>query len=165
MKRRIVWWALTIACAVLILTFSCQSGLQSGELSNSLTQSVLEQVLAYQKMTPAEQAVVFAKVYHLLREIAHVVTFMALGFSASMLARSYAIRRWIMVVFSSCVTFAVLDESVQHFLKAGRTFQFVDLLKDWAGALLGIVIVALIGQIIRQNYQEESSDGVSSSGA
>lgn len=160
-----MWWILTVSCAALILGLSCQSALQSGELSNSLTQSVLEQVPAYQEMTPEEQAVVFAKVHHLLREIAHVVTFMALGVSASMLARSYAIRRWILVVFPSCAVFAVLDESVQHFLKAGRTFQLIDLFKDWAGALFGIVIVVLIGRIFRHKHQEESRNGVSSSGA
>ena len=148
----------------MILGLSCQSAPQSSGLSNSLTQSVLEQVLAYQEMTPEEQAVVFAQVHKILREIAHVVTFMALGFSASMLVRSYAICRWISVVFPSCAVFAVLDESVQHFLKAGRTFQLVDLLKDWAGVLLGMTIVALIGRMIRRKHREESGNGVSGTG-
>ena len=164
MKQKIIWWILTVSCALLILGLSCQSALQSSGLSNSLTQSVLEKVPAYQEMTPEEQAAVFSTVNDLLREIAHVVTFMALGFCASMLARSYAIRRWAAVVFPSCAMFAVLDESVQHFLKAGRTFQLVDLLKDWAGALLGIAIVAVVGRMIRCKQREESGNGVSGTG-
>ncbi len=160
-----MWWILTVLCALLILGLSCQSALQSSGLSNSLTQSVLEQVPAYQELSPEEQAAVFAKVNKLLRELAHVVTFTALGLCASMLARSYAIRRWMVVVIPACAVFAVLDESLQHALNAGRTFQFKDLLKDWTGSLLGILIVMLIGWVTNRRTLGGQSNGVSGTGA
>lgn len=165
MKRKIVWWTFTVLCASLILGLSFQSAPQSSGLSQSLAQSLLEQIPAYQALSPAEQVAVLATVHNLLRDIAHVVTFTALSFSASMLARSYAIKRWIVLVFLSCAAFAVLDESVQHFMQAGRAFEFVDLLKDWAGSLLGIGIVAVIVWKIRCGHQEGSSNGVSGTGA
>ncbi|MBQ7037754.1 MAG: VanZ family protein [Clostridia bacterium] len=164
MKSRIVWWILTALCALLILGLSSQSASQSSGLSNSLAQSVLEKVPAYQELTPEKQAAVSAKANDILRDIAHVVTFMALGFCASMLIRCYAVRHWAAVIFPVLAAFAVLDESVQHWSNAGRAFQFIDLLKDWLGGLLGMMIVALIGWIIRQRKREESSHGVSSSG-
>ncbi len=129
-----------------------------------MTQSVLEQVPAYQDLSPEKQVAVSATVNSILREIAHVVTFMALGFCASMLARSYAVRYWTVVVFFPLVMFAVLDESVQHWMNAGRAFQFIDLLKDWLGGLLGMMMVALIERIMRQRKRKEPNDGVSSSG-
>jgi len=164
MKSRIIWWILTALCALLILGLSSQSASQSSGLSNSLTQSVLEKVPAYQELTPEKQAAVSAKANDILRESAHVVTFMALGFCASMLIRCYAVRHWAAVIFPVLAAFAVLDESVQHFLKAGRAFQLVDLLKDWAGVLLGIAIVAVIGRMIRRKHREESGNGVSGTG-
>ena len=148
----------------MILGLSCQSAPQSAELSTSFTQSVLEWIPAYQNLTPEQQMAATATANVLMREIAHIATFTVLGFCASMLVRSYAICRWISVVFPSCAVFAVLDESVQHFLKSGRTFQLVDLLKDWAGVLLGMTIVALIGRMIRRKHREESGNGVSGTG-
>ena len=165
MIKRIVWWILTILCALMILDFSSQSAAQSSELSNSLTQSVLEKFFAYQNLSPEAQAAVLEQTHILFREIAHIVTFAALGFCASMLARSYALRRWVVVVFSSCVVFAVLDECLQHVLNAGRAFQFIDLLKDWIGSLLGIAVIMLIGWVTHRRILGGQSDGVSGSGA
>ncbi|MBQ9860769.1 MAG: VanZ family protein [Clostridia bacterium] len=165
MKSRIVWWILTVLCALMILGLSSQSALQSSGLSSSLTQTVLEKVPAYQDLSPEEQEVVFAQVHKLLREIAHVVTFALLGFCASMLARSYALKCWVQSVFPSCALFAVLDESLQHVLGAGRTFQFIDLLKDWAGSLLGIAVVFLMAWVTHRRTVGGGNNGVSGSGA
>ncbi len=152
-------------CALLILSFSSQPAVQSDALSSPLTHSVVEKIPEYQNLSLSEQALFFDKVHKLIRSFAHVALFLILGFCASMLARSYALKQWCSVVLLSCVAFSVLDESLQYVLKMGRTFQFQDLIKDWTGSLLGVLIVVLAGRIVRRCRVGGQNDGVSGSGA
>lgn len=165
MKNHIIWWVSTVCCALLILGFSCQSVSSSKHLSGIITNAVLEQDDTYQDLTPQQQAIKNDMTHKKVRSIAHVMIFTPLAFCVSMLVCSYAIRYWTLVAFPSCVVFAVVDESVQHLMRAGRTFQFADLIKDWTGSLLGIAIAALILWIIARKHREETGNGISGTGA
>ncbi len=165
MKSRIVWWISTVCCALLILGFSCQSVSSSKRLSGTITNAVLEQDDTYQDLTQEQQVIKKDSTHKKVRSIAHVMIFTPLAFCVSMLVCSYSIRYWALVAFPSCALFAVVDESVQYLMRAGRTFQFADLIKDWTGSLLGIAIAALILWIIARMHGEETGNGISGSGA
>ncbi len=162
MVKRIVWWALTLACAVLILGFSLQSVASSMQLSGSLTDLVLEQDTAYQQLSQAAQVVRNDKLHDALRSCAHVAMFTALGFCASMLARTYY-RKWWRIATPACMIFAVVDEGVQFLRHAGRTFQLSDIGRDWLGVGIGTAIA--VGIAVLVIMKEKRKHGISGTGS
>ena len=151
-------------CAAVILGFSFQTAEQSADISGTLTSSLLAWIPFFKNLSASMQQAVQDVVHTCLRAAAHVVTFASLGFCAAMLARSYWLRRWIAVPFFGCFVFAILDETVQLVLNAGRAFEGVDLLKDWAGSLMGILLVASGVWIRNRKKREDKDDGISCAG-
>lgn len=149
MVRKIVWWLLTLFCLSMIFGFSSQSAADSSQVSSSLTETVLSFIPSYNKLSADGQAAVVAVAHEVIRSVAHIATFAALGFCAYMLTRSYALRRSFLVAYPSCVVVAVADECLQLVLAAGRAFEWVDLLKDWSGSLLGVGFAVLVGLVIK----------------
>lgn len=168
MKQRLVWWVLTIGCAALILTLSCQSVSTSSQLSGTITNIVLEQDSAYQELPPSQQTIKNDEFHDQLRKNAHVAVFAALAFCAAMLVRTYTVKWWLPIATPACMVFAVLDECVQHLRNAGRSFELSDIYRDWIGVSIGIV-VALAAVLIVLMYQrmkrEATNNGVSGTGA
>ncbi len=80
-----------------------------------------------------------------LRYVAHIVLFFFLGINALCLAKEYwNMKKALALTALFCFLFAVFDESYQEILKEGRAFEFADLLKDWAGAAIGMGITYII---------------------
>lgn len=152
MVRKIIWWALTVACLVMIFGFSGQSAVESSQLSGSLTETLLSLIPSYNILSVAEQVAVASVAHEVIRSVAHITTFAALGFCTYMLTRSYDLRFSFLVAYPSCVLVAVADECLQRALEAGRAFEWVDLLKDWSGSLLGIGVAVLVGFVIKGIY-------------
>ncbi len=162
MVRKAVWWTLTLLCAAVILSFSCQTAEQSADISGSLTNALL----VWSKTLSAQTQQTVQQLAHTwLRAAAHVFTFTVLGFCSAMLARSYRLCRWMIVAFLGCFVFAIMDETVQLVLNAGRTFELVDLLKDWAGSFIGILLVMSGIWIRNRRKREDKSNGISCTGA
>ncbi len=149
MVRKIIWWVLTLFCLSTIFGFSGQSAAESSQLSGSLTETLLSLIPSYNLLSADEQLAVVAVAHEVIRSVAHIATFAALGFCVYMLTRSYALRRSFFVAFAACVIVAVIDECLQRVLAAGRAFEWVDLLKDWLGSLFGIGIAVLLGFVIK----------------
>lgn len=149
MVKKIVWWVLTLLCLSTIFGFSGQSAADSSQVSGSLTASLLSLVPSYNLLSQVEQAAVVSVAHEIIRNLAHIATFAALGFCTYMLSRSYELRRSFSVSFPSCVVVAVADECLQHVLAAGRAFQWSDLLKDWFGALLGAGVAIVVCLVIK----------------
>ena len=149
MIRKIVWWVLTVFCLSMIFGFSGQSAAESSQLSGSLTETLLSLVPSYNLLSAEEQLAVVAVAHEIIRSAAHIATFAALGFCVLMLVRSYGLRYSFLVAYPSCILVAVADESLQRALAAGRAFEWVDLLKDWSGSLLGIGVAVLVGFVIK----------------
>ena len=152
MVRKIVWWVLTVACLFMIFGFSSQSAAESSQVSGSLTETLLSLFPSYNALSFEGQKAVLSVAQELVRSAAHVATFAALGFCVYMLTRSYDLRFSFLVAYPSCVLVAVADECLQRALAAGRAFEWVDLLKDWSGSLLGIGVAVLVGFIIKGIY-------------
>ncbi len=147
MVKRIIWGLLTAACAALILFFSLQSVDSSIQLSGDLTDKLLENNTAYQQLSDDYKVAQNNIVHDRLRNAAHVVTFAALAFCASMFVRTYT-PKWWRIALPSCMAFAVFDECVQHLRGIGRTFQWSDIGRDWQGVLIGVALVWLVTFLI-----------------
>lgn len=165
MVRKAIWWTLTLLCAAVILSFSCQTAEQSAGISGSLTNSLLAWIPFFKTLSAEMQQTVQQLVHTWLRAAAHVFTFAVLGFCSAMLARSYRLCRWMIVAFFGCFVFAICDETVQLVLRAGRAFEMVDLLKDWAGSFMGILLVMSGIWIRNRRKREDKSNGISCTGA
>ncbi len=168
MVRKIIWWILTVCCMALILGFSLQSVSDSIHLSGTITDIVLEQNTAYKELPPASQKVENDLLHDKFRNGAHIAIFAALAFCASMLIKCYTQKWWVAVSLPSCLVFAVLDECIQQWHNAGRTFELADIYRDWQGVLIGIavaLVVAIVSRIYYRRKLEESSHGVSGTGA
>ncbi len=148
----------------MILGFSLQSVKQSIRLSGDLTDVVIEQNKEYQKLPDNYKVAQNNLLHDRLRKGAHVAIFAALAFCAGMLVRTYS-KKWIVpIALPSCMLFAVLDEAVQHFRNAGRSFQLEDIYRDWLGAVIGIAVAVLAALVlfwVKRKKQGEFGDGVS----
>ena len=149
MVKKIVWWVLTLLCLSTIFGFSGQSAADSSQVSSSLTASLLSLIPSFNELSHLEQAAVVSVGHGIIRDLAHIATFAALGFCVYMLVRSYKLHRSFLTAFPSCVVVAVADECLQHILAAGRAFQWSDLLKDWFGALLGTGVAIVVCLVIK----------------
>lgn len=154
---RVVLWVLTVAMAAFILSLSLQPATQSDTLSTSLTHEVLSCFPSYRELPLPQQEAVRLSVNDILRAIAHIAEFTLLGFFLSLLCHSYLPRRWFALSFPIGAVFAVADECVQKFCAPGRAMQFVDLLKDWMGGLLGALFAFLIICFIRRRHKRRRS--------
>ncbi len=140
----------------MIFAFSGQSAEKSSALSGSITETVLSWLPSYQKLLPAEKTDVLSVAHKFIRSAAHVITFAALGFCSRMLVECYTLRGAFVLTWGFGVAVAFFDECLQRFLDAGRTFQWVDLLKDWCGNLLGAGLATVVLLALhRRNKQRE----------
>lgn len=146
---RLLWWALTVACAATITKLSLQPATVSGETSGSLTEQLLLLFSAYRALSAERQAALLAYTDVFVRAAAHVAEYAALGTFVSALCRTYPLKHrfWWSVI--PAALYALFDELVQEFLSEGRAFQFVDLVKDWTGILLGFLFVWLLCRIAK----------------
>ncbi len=137
MVRKLVLWVLTLSVAACIFVFSGQSAEQSSAISGAVSQGLLGSLFSFLSLNEAQQ-----ELFHiLLRSGAHIFMFALLGFFASLLARSYQLKRWKVITFTSCLAYAVVDECHQLLFAAGRAFEWSDILKDGCGVLIGILLV------------------------
>lgn len=148
----------------MILGFSLQSVKQSITISGQVTDIVLEQDESYQQLKGDRRQIKNDKTHDFLRSSAHVCMFAGLAFCAGMLVRTYS-KKWIVpIALPSCMLFAVMDEAVQHFRNAGRSFQLEDIYRDWLGAVIGIAVAVLAALVlfwVKRKKQGEFGDGVS----
>lgn len=138
--RRSVLWILTVSVAGLIFWLSGQTAEQSGSLSGSVTNGLLGQLFVWLKLTAEEQQAV----HELIRSLAHVVLFSALGLCVSLLVRSYTVRFWLYITLPVCFVYALSDECHQSLFADGRAFEWADIAKDMIGVLLAVVLVHLV---------------------
>ncbi len=145
MWRKGILWTLTLSVAGLIFWLSSQSAEQSSALSGDISQGLLAGVLAFLKLSSAQQAAF----HELLRSAAHVTLFALLGWCSSLLVRCYTKRRWWWIAGGACFLYAVLDECHQQWFAAGRAFELADIAKDTAGAAVAIALVAVACRLRR----------------
>ena len=138
---RITAAVLTAAVMTVIFILSAQPAKKSSELSMSLLARFFDEETQL-------------LLHSLVRKLAHMTEYAALGFSASLFASTVTEKRLLntAVPFAFSVLYACSDEFHQTFVD-GRAGQFTDILIDSAGAAAGMIVLSLFIIIISKKYR------------
>lgn len=139
--RRLILWLLTLGTAATILSLSLQPAPGSTALSTGITASVLNLFPSYTELPPVQQEVILFNTQTVVRELAHVAEYALLSVFTCLLVNQYVCRPFAWKTLIPLSAFSCLDECLQEWCAAGRTFQMIDLLKDALGCLIGCILV------------------------
>lgn len=156
--KKLILWTLTILQICVIFSFSLQNDVKSSSLSEPLTEKIkgheeIKQELnekkdeTGEKLYKSKSAVEmvaksrFEKVEYLIRKCAHLFIFFVLEILIFMLISCYGVNKFITVLsgFLFSIAVAFVDETIQLFVP-GRAGQFIDVLVDTSGAVLGAIL-------------------------
>ena len=133
--------------AVLTMAFIFGNSLKNGEESNAISADIVEKLLTI--FHPDEEFDI--NLFHkLVRKAAHFTEFAMFGIFVTLLMHStekITGQRHMAAVFFTVLATAVMDEFIQNF--TGRGSLVSDVLIDFSGAAVGILLVCLITGLIR----------------
>lgn len=133
----VLLWIAAIAWAAVLFYFSGQDGAESSELSLKVTKYVMRIFPSL----PFE----LEQVHIFVRKTAHFCIFALEGFLLGLAMMKTLPERWLGGVLAtvSCAVVAVLNEYHQSFSE-GRSCEVRDMIIDSSGALLGVLVGALL---------------------
>ena len=137
----IVFWIFAVAVAVLIFRFSCDTGEESAEVSQSLLGLIIEFIGNFIS-------------HNTLRKIAHFSEFAALGFFVAGGIRFSFDRKQFFIPLIPCVLYSVSDEIHQYFVPE-RACRIFDIFVDSSGSLTGILVFILFIFIIERKMNRK----------
>ncbi len=144
---RIISAILLVLCMSFIFKLSSENATASSERSNVVVEKTVKVIYKdYESLPKEKQVKVTEEVSHYVRKTAHFCIFAALGFCAFLNVALYDSVKKIFKYLSSVLfslLYAISDEVHQMFV-AGRGPSPVDVGIDFCGAVLGIIIIALI---------------------
>jgi VanZ family protein len=147
--RKFLSYIAVILWMALIFKLSSQPAVQSGKMSNGITEiniKVIEKVKPNAKFN-------LVKFDHMLRKNAHFFVYLFLGVFVINALRRSGVRGYRCVVFALliCILYAASDELHQVFV-TGRGAQVKDVIIDSAGACVGILVYLVIKKkVVSQN--------------
>lgn len=147
MKKNWWRWLLVAAWLVVIYLFSAQTGAESGKLSGGITQWIVEHITPnWHALSETARTELLVTWRFVVRKGAHMAVFAVLGmllFNAwsGMRERTYTHRA--VLSAACCFLAAVFDEGHQAFVPA-RGPSLRDVFFDFAGAVLGILLLLLV---------------------
>ena len=150
--RSLILWLLTAAWMAVIFCFSAQDGEGSSSLSGGIVQWLVGVfVPGFHDMSASSQASLTATLGLVVRKSAHAGEYALLGVLVSLAVRSHraAGRKAAMIPAAVCLLYAAGDEFHQRFVP-GRAAAVGDVLIDFAGALIGIGLTALVLLLLRR---------------
>ena len=142
--NRIISTIITLLWVSVIFSFSLQPAVSSNQISTGVGRWILEHLLprfAEKLNTMPKEYLEF--LHLLLRKAGHFSEFFVLGILSVSTARQMRFHRKKMIAFLFCVLVAATDETIQLFV-SGRSGQVSDVMLDSVGALVGILIVAVL---------------------
>ncbi len=140
-----------IALIITITLASAQPAAESGALSGRFARGILRVVTpGFDRLSRSRQNVLARNFNNQLRKWAHGFLFMLAGM-ASMLALGVWMRdqiaRRMIAGYAVAMLLAVADETHQLFVD-GRGAQVADVLIDWGGAGLGMMLSGAVGTLL-----------------
>ncbi len=154
--KKALLWTMTSVCFVSIFLLSSQPADSSNSLSRSLVEKSSQaagQLAPSASKTPLAKRVFTNKFF---RDAAHVVLFSLLALFIILSLRAQKIRLPFVISGAVCVLYAIVDETYQSRFVDGRSFEFVDLIKDWAGSLTVIAIFSVTVYMLK--YRKEKRE-------
>lgn len=161
---RIFLALILIGDAVFIFCNSAQNSSDSSSFSQSVTEDIAEIVVSdYKQMTETERSQTVDRLNGIVREAAHMIQFIPLGFSLYLLLCTYFSTKkariiLIPVTLISGAVYALSDE-LHQIAVPGRAFEWFDIGMDTCGVTLGclcavalLVLLTLIKARIRGDH-------------
>ena len=143
--KSIVAWVMVLITMLMIFNFSDEGTQASSTTSEGVIKDILEVILPEEEITPDK----IQKLQFPVRKLAHFGIYMLLGFTLTCaMFFTFNIKKIfsLLISLSICFLYALLDEYHQSF--TGRAQSFTDVLIDTAGALIGIVLFALLYYLV-----------------
>jgi VanZ family protein len=141
MLKKVLLIISTISIMLLIFWFSCQTGSESGGLSESIMADILRVFIDLDSMSITDQLVVIENYDSYLRAFAHMFVFFLLGLSFSSLLVEYELKNYILISLIFCLVYSISDELHQLIFTANRSGEIVDVVKDFIGSSVAVYTV------------------------
>ena len=158
MKRTGFFLFLLFFLAALVLVYIFANSMQSGEGSIARSDRIIEKLQPIFGVSSEEaDDAVYADWNFFVRKSAHIIEFGALGIliGGGMLYLYDRTRRLPLGAALFCALFiGLMDEYIQNF--TGRTSLVKDVLLDFAGALLGILISVGVYALLRRRKKNKN---------
>ncbi len=146
---RVIFAILAVAVMVYIFLLSNENAEQSSKTSSGLIEKIADTfVPSYKTMTVVEKNEFVSSLQDIVRKLAHISIFGALGVCVAGFSATFRGSFWLKLLFCQLFSsaYAFSDEYHQKF-SGGRSFQYTDIAYDSVGAFAGIVAVLLISLI------------------
>ena len=158
LAKRIVFGLLALSMMVVIFLFSSQTGEESGELSNGITEVIVEVVSKTFDLDIKENPESMETFHLVIRKIAHFTVYFVLGLFISLFLCSFEGRLIVQsgISLGIAAVYAISDEIHQSFV-GGRAMAVWDMIIDTSGALLAVLIVFLI---LKSSYKKHKKQEV-----
>ena len=142
-----------IICIAITLGFILYNSTRTAEQSSKVSSAVTDKVVGVvapeiENLEESKKVVEMREFNFLVRDLAHLLEFVALAFFVGLLAFTVKFRygRYsipLVVVTLGCFLFAVCDEVIQG-LVDGRATQALDIAYDSLGAVIGLLIACVV---------------------
>ena len=142
--KRILLLLILIADMVFIFYNSAQVAAVSSNASQSVTQMVAHVIVPnYDKLDETEKLNTVASLEAIVREAAHLLQFVPMGFALYLLLCSTELPdklRKVRIPLPLCFGFLyALSDEIHQLFVPGRSFQFFDIFMDICGVTVGII--------------------------
>lgn len=143
----IILWLLVIIWLIIIFIFSNMDTLKSNGASKGIINSVVDTTLETSNNigiieeipTEKEKQTIVNNLNLPLRKIMHFTEYLILSLLLLNALNKTNIKNKYFITILTCFIYAITDEYHQTFI-TGRTGQFIDVLIDTAGSILGLII-------------------------
>lgn len=143
----------------LIFHFSHEPAEKSSETSATAISTTLKTISPrYNRMTETEQKSLVDTLQASVRTLSHFSLFCLLGITLSLALSLYTVKPSlrVFIILSGCLVYAILDEYHQSFIP-GRNQQVTDVLVDFAGSVVGTLLVLVIFILVRSSTLKKAA--------
>lgn len=149
----ILSWFLVLIWMLVIFNYSNMNSKESNTKSKDAINKVIETTIetsnkvsnTEKKITIDEKQKIINKLNKPLRKCVHFTVYLILAILIANALIKINIRNKMLITIITCILYAITDEYHQT-LVSGRTGQFIDVLIDTAGSVLGLIIYTKIIQ-------------------
>ena len=146
-----IFAVLTAVVMYIIFAFSAQSGEESSAVSSGVSRFIAELIVSgFDALSDIEREAKIGQLIPIVRKVAHFSVFCALGFCSNLCLHSFHKENGKKTRFATniwavafCLFYAMTDEFHQLFIP-DRNGNFIDVLIDFSGSVLGIVVAVLL---------------------
>lgn len=166
---RIILAVILLADMIFIFFNSAQNAESSSSTSKDVTQTIAPIIVPeYKNMDNEQKSEVVISLNSVIREAAHLIQFIPLGFSLYLLLCTYSInnkkRSLLFIPITLCGGFLyALSDELHQIPIAGRAFQWFDIGMDMLGVSFGCLIGILILVIAFKHQFKHSAQSINNS--